>query len=164
VVFETHALDVEENGVIEKYKIDGTQPYLTLTDPDGDCRQPNWSPRGDRIVYQSFQDGLWDLWVMDADGGRPRKVTDGSGDKTDASFSPDGEWIVYSYEAEEEDAAGIYVVPAAGGDPIRVTSPDGYDGAPAWSWDGNLIAFESAPSDPEESGGTSIWIIAVPQL
>jgi Tol biopolymer transport system component len=32
---------------------------------------------------------------MNDDGKNHRKVTKGNGDKTDAAFSPDGQWIVY---------------------------------------------------------------------
>ena len=91
VVFESHQLDVEGNGIITKYKIDGTEPYKMLTGINSDCRQPNWSPKGDLILYQKFADGQWDIWVMNTDGANHRKVTSGAGDKTDASFSPDGQ-------------------------------------------------------------------------
>jgi len=50
VVFESHQLDVEGDGVTTKYKVDGTGSYQTLTDINEDCRQPNWSPAGDLIL------------------------------------------------------------------------------------------------------------------
>ncbi|MEW5938174.1 MAG: hypothetical protein AB1750_00815 [Chloroflexota bacterium] len=163
VVFESHLLDVEENGVIEKCKLDGTS-CMALTDPNGDARQPNWSPAGDRIVYQSFAYGQWDLWVMNADGTNPLRVTSGAGNKTDASFSPDGKWIVFSFEEADGNAANLYVVSTRGGPPIRVTNFDGYDGAPSWSPDGKTIVFESSPGDPDDSNGTTLWAIAAPSL
>ena len=53
IVFETHELDVEDHGIITKYKLDGTEPYQLLTDPNNDCRQPNWSPDGAHVLYQN---------------------------------------------------------------------------------------------------------------
>ena len=90
IVFEAHEVDVEENGIITKYKIDNTEPYQTLTDINSDCRQPNWSPDGQHILYQSLIDRQWEVWVMGYDGANQHQITSNSGDKTDASFSPDG--------------------------------------------------------------------------
>lgn len=162
VVFESHPEDVEGEGEIVKYKIDGAQSYTRLSNPGADTRQPNWSPTEDLIVYQSYVDGQWDIWVMDSDGKNQRKLTRGPGDKTDASFSPDGEWIVYSGQEVDNDAANLFIVSALGGDPIRITRFDGYDGAPSWSPDGKSIVFESYPGDPDNSPGTTIWLIEVP--
>ncbi len=163
LVFESHPLDVEDNGVVTKYKLDDSQPYQALTAPGDDCRQPNWSPAGDLLLYQKFANGQWDLWTMTPEGGNSRQITAGSGDKTDASFSPDGEWIVYSSDEGGLDAANLFIIPATGGASTRLTTYSGYDGAPSWSPDGRWIAFESAPGDPEAVGATTLWQIPVPQ-
>ena len=47
---------------------------------------------------------------------------------------------------------------------IRVTNYAGYDGAPAWSPNGTNISFESYPSDPDGTAGTTLWTIAAPAL
>ena len=86
-----------------------------------------------------------------------------SGDKTDASFSPDGQWIVYSSDATLT-YANLYILPITGGSPTRVTYYSGYDGAPSWSPDGSSISFESYPGDPDGSAGTTLWVIAAPEV
>jgi Tol biopolymer transport system component len=160
IVFESHLLDVEGNGVIYKCKSNGEKPYQMLTGGNDDCRQPNWSPTGDRILYQKRSGARWDIWVMNTDGTGHEKITGGSGDKTDASFSPDGQWIVYSSDEGGEAFANLYIKPVNGGDSIKITHYEaGYDGAPSWSPGGDRIAFESYPGDPDDSSGTSIWII-----
>lgn len=162
VVVESHTLDVEDNGVIVKFKLDGTQPYQNLTDPLQDSRQPNWSPTGNLIVYQTRQQGQWDLRLTDPQGAQHQALTAGPGDKTDASFSPDGRWVVYSSTEHGEDTANLFIVPVAGGDSVRLTYFAGYDGAPSWSPDGRQIAFESYVGDGDDGMSTSIWTIAAP--
>jgi len=164
VVFESHAVDQEDNGVITRFRVDGSGDYEALTSADDDCRQPNWSPAGDKILYQRLADGTWDIWVMNDDGTDAQRVTSGQGDKTDASFSPDGDWIVYSSDENELDLANLFVVPVDGGASTRVTEWPGYDGAPSWSPDGSKIAFESFPGDPDDSDGTRLYVIDAPEL
>lgn len=162
IVFESHPVDVEDNGVIMKYMVDGSGEYESLTQEAGDCRQPNWSPAGDLILYQAYSAGRWDVWVTDVGGIQHERVTSGGGDKTDASFSPDGRWIVYSSDEGGLDHANLFIVSVEGGESTRISFSECYDGAPSWSPDGGTIVFESSPRDPEESGGTSIWTIDVP--
>lgn len=40
-----------------------------------------------------------------------------------------------------------------------MTNCTGYDGAPSISPDGAKLAFESCQGDPDESGGTDIWML-----
>jgi TolB protein len=151
-------------GSIWKVRADGSA-FTRLVDGPGtrtDNRQPNWSPAGDRIVFQRGMGASksWRLFTIAPDGTGLRAATSGP-DDTDAAWSPDGRRLVYSSSNGELAAANLYVVSADGGTPARITSHPGYDGAPSWSSDGRWIAFESAPG---ASGATTIWRIAVPSL
>jgi len=158
LVFETHLLDEEENGVITKYRRDGTSGYIELTAREADCRQPNWSPAGNKILYQRAVDDQWDIWIMDIDGSQKTKVTNFDGSKTDAVFSADGQAIIFSSDYAVE-RANIYQAPLTGGSQSRLTNYTGYDGAPSISPDGSILIFESSPMDPDESAGTSLWML-----
>lgn len=170
IIFESHELDREDNGILTKFKTDGTSSYIELTNSTDDCRQPNCSLAGNLILYQQLSGGQWNIWVMDTLGSNKRQVTSGAGDKTDGSFSPDGNYIVYSSNESGEEYANIYIIPVNGGNSIRVTNSGTYDGAPSWSPDGLKIIFESSPNDPDrpthwtpaDPGGTEIWIINSP--
>lgn len=165
IVFEVNG-DAQQ-GSIWKVRADGAQ-MVRLTDGPGggtDDRRPNWSPTGARILFQRRTPGQddpddWKLYTMNPNGGDLRQVTGAAG-AADASWSPDGGWIVYSSDATLP-AASLYVIPAEGGTPIRVTYDDDHDdGAPSWSPDGRWIAFESAPGGDAPA---ALWRIAAPVL
>jgi TolB protein len=109
-------------------------------------------------LYQQAENGQWDIWVMNTDGTDKFKVTLGTGDKTDAVFTFDGQFIIYSSDVESE-IANIYKIPVIGGNPEQLTFYNGYDGAPSVSSDGTKIVFESAEGYPEESSGTKLFIM-----
>jgi len=159
IVFESHKLDEEENGVIVKYNLYGTSTFVNLTPAGEDCKQPNWSPKGDKILYQKEENEQWDIWIMNTDGSNKTKITNFEGNKTDAVFSQDGQYIIFSSENNDVKLANIYKIAVSGGNPIRITNFDGYDGAPSISPDGTKIIFESTNEDPDKSKGTSLWLI-----
>lgn len=121
------------------------------------------APRGDRILFQRrlADEDDWDLYVMTPDGDDLEAVTSGPAGDTDASWSPDGESIVYSSDYGELETPSLFLISTAGGDPVRLTCATGqYDGAPSWSPDGATVAFESGLGDEDEP--TTLWLIAVP--
>jgi Tol biopolymer transport system component len=104
-----------------------------------------WSPRGRRIAF--IRDSL--LWVMNADGTRPRRLVDDKVDnpgarRSDFAWSPDGRRIAFSMHRE------IFVVNADGGDLRELT--DGMN--PVWSPDGQSIAFTS-----DREGNSEIYVM-----
>jgi TolB protein len=163
IVFESHDLSGNGPGAIWKVKNDGSGAVPITSGSDD--RQPNWSPRGDRILFQSLRSGNWDIWTMGIDGGNLLQVTTAPGDDTDASFSPDGQRIVYSSDGGGSISnADLFVIPSSGGAPTElhaVPSTD-YAGAPSWSPDGRWIAFETCTGSPDTSPGTHIAIVAAP--
>jgi TolB protein len=149
-VYEMHNIDEETNGVIVRGSV-GSPTIEELTKRGEDCRQPNWSPAGDVIIYQKKEGSDWDLWVYEFATKTHRRLTDAAGDKTDATFSPDGRWVVYSGDSPELKDASLFAVAVSGGRPIQITNAETYDGAPSWSPDGKYIAFESAAPRPSKS-------------
>ena len=61
-----------------------------------------------KIAFVSDRDGhSWEIYVMDDDGGNPRRLTNSPEDEWDPSWSPDGKRIVFS--SETWDKAGRYL-------------------------------------------------------
>lgn len=163
VVFESHT---ESNAVSpgELWKVRVSGADLTRLTTGKNDRQPQWSPKGDKIVFQrEVGNDRWDVFTLDVNTGAEFNVTRQVDESnTDPSWSPSGQYIVYSAGGPGIKIANVFVIPAAGGTRLQVTSSCGLDGAPGWSADGSRIAFESAPFDPDESGSTTLWWIDAP--
>lgn len=160
LVFESHKSNQDDNGVITKYRLDGTSNYTELTPLSWDCRQPNWSPVSQEILIQCYDGSQWDLWNVNATNGVMKQLTQSEGDETDASYSPDGQSIVFSGSRSDIAYAEIFIMNALGTSQSQLTDSKAYNGAPAWSHNGEYIAFEASDNDPK-LGGTAIWMIAV---
>jgi TolB protein len=167
IVFEADLGEPDDNqrGSIWKTRADGSD-WRVLTDGPGgtDDRQPNWSPRGDRILFQRRAAGSdeWHIYTMTADGTDIQQVTSEPGDNTDASWSPNGRWIVYSSDAGGLPHPSIFAISAEGGTPVRITFDDEHeDGAPTWSTAGEWITFESHTTGAEQSA-TVLMRVRVP--
>lgn len=71
---------------------------------DGDCNDeaPTWSPDGARIAFSGARDDDWDvrlgsdIWLVDAAGGEPRRLTKHDGLWDNPVFSPSGDAIAYT--------------------------------------------------------------------
>lgn len=65
---------------------EGTVQQLTSR---GRNNQPVWSPDGESIAFVSDRDGDRDIWIIDADGGNPRQVTDNETDDHGPVWRPE---------------------------------------------------------------------------
>lgn len=83
-----------------------------------------------------------DLWVMDADGSVPRRLTVDEGIESDPVFSPDGKLIAFS--AQYDGNTDVFVVPVEGGVPLRLTWHPGNDLVRGFTPDGTRVLFTSA--------------------
>ena len=78
-----------------------------------------------------------DIWVADADGSNPRRVTSHPGEEQNPYFSPDGKHIAFtaSYDGNDD----VYVIPTEGGEPTRLTWHPGDDIVRGFTPDGKVL-------------------------
>jgi len=111
---------------------------------------PQYSPDGSRIAFQSSRSGNTEIWVCERDGAHCRQLTSFNGPLTGTPrWSRNGKQIAF-------DSAGagpfnIYVVDAEGGAPRRLDDPADAT-IPSWSHDDKWIYFTSA-----RTGRPEIW-------
>lgn len=85
--------------------------------------QPDWSPVGDQIVYQSPAGGSWDVYIIKADGSGQRQLTNEAGIEGLPVWSPDGQWLAYLADAGGN--WGIWIMRADGTERQQLFSYDG---------------------------------------
>ena len=159
---------IEAGGIIlgEIYVMnaDGTNPVNLTQVPERPDGSPSWSPDGRQIVFRSAKFFKWDIlfhsdiWVMDADGGNPRNLTNHHASDLSPDWSPDGLQITFysnrnkdwEFEVQEENWE-VYVMNTDGTNPINLTDHPAEDRSPAWSPDGLQIAF-STDRDRKDDG------------
>jgi dipeptidyl aminopeptidase/acylaminoacyl peptidase len=75
---------------------DGKTAPKQLLDPNGKKdTNPRWSPDGKKLLFESNRSGSMQLWVVSADGGEPKQLTDISTGAGTGIWSPDGKSIAF---------------------------------------------------------------------
>ncbi len=97
--------------------------------------QPDISDNQITFVYAG------DIWIAEKDGSSPKRLTSMSADEQNPYFSPDGKWIAFS--ANYNNNFDVYLIPTSGGQARRLTWHPGADWVNGWSPDGKSILFTS---------------------
>jgi dipeptidyl aminopeptidase/acylaminoacyl peptidase len=123
-----------------------------------------------RLNYRSDRIGFTDdayrhIFVIPADGGTPRQITDGDWNHAGPSFSADGKWIAFS-SLREKDAehafrhSQIYAANVETGEIRQITHRNGTNTLPIYSPDGRTIAFIAADSVDHSAWAESrLWMM-----
>ncbi len=134
---------------LQIYMMDLTKESVTALTSGGDKERIPlaWHPDGQKILFVTLSlvgpGPEWsDIFVMDNNGENIINLTQTPEMEVWASWSPDGEQIVFDREVGEDEGA-IFIMEADGQNPQRLTFEPGRNYAPSWSPDGNKIAFLS---------------------
>ena len=125
-----------------------------LVDGEGNVQGVR-SPDRTRIAYSSMRSGSYDLYVVDADGRNPRRITVDPGSEGEPVWTPDGARLIYTF-TPSGGAPQLVSVRADGTDPQPITSSAGGNRSPDVSPDGRRVAFVSPRYLPN---GDLIYIV-----
>jgi Tol biopolymer transport system component len=118
---------------------DGTD-RLMVTENDAYDGEPDFSPDGSQIAFESSRFGNIDILVMGNSGENVRRLTDSPQEDRHPDWSPDSRVVVF--ESGFGSSSEIFAINADGsGAPVQLTTNGYGDRAPQFSPDGTLIAF-----------------------
>ena len=89
-----------------------------------------------------------DVWLANADGSAPRRLTSDPGEKSNPVFSPDGKLLYYSKLGQ----TGLWAIPAQGGEERRILNDSVSDQNRNWTVSSDGIYFfdlKVAPNEPK---------------
>jgi Tol biopolymer transport system component len=108
----------------------------------GDSGNADWSPDGSKIVLDRQGSGVEAIYTMNADGSNRHRITSHRYGNFDATFTPDGQHIVYSSERAGLVFA-IWMMNLDGSGKHRLTPANLRAAKPDVSPDGTHIVFMS---------------------
>jgi hypothetical protein len=125
---------------------DTLQPLLA--DSHGNI-QPALSPDRTLIAFSSNRGGTYDLYLMDADGRNPRRLTTEPGNEGEPAWTPDGSRIIYT-TTPKGGQPQLHSLRFDGSSPRALTIGPGGNHSAAASADGRTLAFVSARDGNQE--------------
>jgi TolB protein len=109
-------------------------------------------PPGSLIAFETDRDGNPEIYVMNADGSLPRRLTGNPAYDRVPAISPDGSRILF--ETGRVGNNEIFVMNLDGSDPVNLTNHTAWDERPSWSPDGARILFVS-----DRDGSPDIFVM-----
>jgi Tol biopolymer transport system component len=164
---------------------DGTRLATSIRDPDGTARDiwtvdlarnrnlfeqatshpseeyaPVWSAKGDALAYTAVREGSVDLYRQVPGGGEEKLDQSAPGlGKFAASWSPDGNWILYIAGARTIARSDLMVLPLAGDRKPRVfAGSDFVETQARFSPDGRWIAYAMFTA-----AGSQVYVNSFPE-
>lgn len=147
------------HGILFRLSREGGQAKQ-LTDVELEPARPDYAPDGDRIAFQAYADGNFDIWTMAPDGSDVQQITDDFWDDREPRWSPDGNRIAFSSDRGEN--YDIWTVDVATGDLEQWTDDARENFEPTWSPDGTEIAYvtDDAIETVDQDGETRTLVSA----
>ena len=131
------------SGIYQMYRraLRGTGADVLLVKDDRASIATDWSRDGTRVLYTRTAAGPTglDVWVHTL-GGTSTPLVESKGTDDNATFSPDGRWVVYQSNVSGRDE--VWIIPSASAATARQVSQNGGT-QPRWRHDGRELFYLS---------------------
>lgn len=119
-----------------------SQSFTKVLEEEGvENAYPRWSKDGKDILFQSNKGGVWQIYIMNKDGGNIRRVMHDAYNNNFIDWSPDNRKIAFVSDRDGNEE--IYIINTDGTGLKRLTNNPARDIHPYFSPDGMKILFSS---------------------
>lgn len=110
------------------------------------------------IIFSKDENGYFQLFSFNPYTGDTLRLTSGNCDNITPSISPDGKWLAYASNCNNQ--WDIYIMQLSSGNIRQLTFTPEYDGFPSWSPDNQWIIFETYQGN-DSNANLDIKIISI---
>ncbi|HEY6490301.1 MAG: translocation protein TolB [Terracidiphilus sp.] len=123
-------------------------------------QSPAWTSDGSKIAFSSARTGDPEIWVVDAGGGNPRRITYFKGPDVSPTWNPKSN-AQLAWVSGRTGLPQIYTMDQDGASIQRMTD-GGYAVSPSWSPNGQFLTFSwNRKYGPGAPGGQDIYIMDI---
>jgi Tol biopolymer transport system component len=117
----------------------------------------SWSPDRRFFAVDAIVDDHVRVYIMAAEDGRPRRLTQQSANESDPQWSRDGRWIYYASDASGRSE--IWKIPSGDGKALQITTDGAFE--PREAPDGASIYYIAAPRSNGLRAGSTVKQVPV---
>ena len=123
---------------------------LTIKSVGGTQSSPDGKWVAYTVGYGDFKQDAFitQIWLAQADSGKTFQLTRGDRSSTNPRWSPDGQWLAF-LSNRQDDKNQIFVINPAGGEAQQLTRSETAINNFAWSEDGKTIAYTATEAQPQ---------------
>jgi Tol biopolymer transport system component/DNA-binding winged helix-turn-helix (wHTH) protein len=148
-----YATQTRDTGLWKVPLLIGTSPPAPtpVASSTYDEHTPDYSPDGKRLAFTSNRSGAEEIWIANADGSNPMKMTSMNGPLcANPRWSPTGHAVLFS--SRREGSQDLYLLSPDTRRLDRITDHPGEEAQPRWSRNGEWIYFAS-----NRTGRPEVW-------
>src|SRR6202048_307876 len=131
-------------------RIPTVDDLLTIKSVGGTQISPDGKWVAYTVGYGDFKQDAFinQIWLVQTDSAKTFQLTRGGRSSTNPRWSPDGQWLAF-LSNRQEDKNQIFVINPAGGEAQQLTKSETAIGSFAWSEDGKTIAYTATEPQPQ---------------